>query len=642
MGVGNMDLYGKNQLQRYTELTSRIRELSSPQLSELDDAERYRETLVSNFARIGELARLNRDILQSFYYPMLQSEDPLSPESIEAMRAFSGMLIDAYSMENLDLPIVYLQSKRLLKDAEQKQDLALIIRALDDLVISSYTMMHMTCRLAPTYTICYEYRDIGLEAARRILTWLEPERFEQLPDDETKEIVLINARYICTLFERGDAYGDEKINAEDLAVLERALSLSENPFYRQHAPTYDWTYHNFRTLEYICSLNAFGNVRGFGDTQLQRICDCAKALERLFTREERTLSAYGARSTIDLLCVRAQYYAKEISVEEYKTRLLAISATADPQDFSFHSTMIHFFVPLEYLIVLNKKRLKAAEETALASFYTQMIAYLHRMPKQGSLTFILTFLADIMQHFIEVPEGPDFETLCLEIMAALHPQTYVHTLNVADFSACLTTHLVRLHPELFFDCTGCSTEAQVRQKSAELRSFVYHAALMHDIGKLFIIEHILTYERDLFSQEFDIIRTHPAFGADLLERFNHLRPYADMARGHHRFFNGQGGYPENFDIDKSPYKTLIAILTCADCLDAATDTVGRSYKKAKTLDQFLEEMRAESGTRYAPYMVELMERPEVQKDIRALLQVTREQNYRNTYHVLESVFRKTS
>ena len=69
---------------------------------------------------------------------------------------------------------------------------------------------------------------------------------------------------------------------------------------------------------------------------------------------------------------------------------------------------------------------------------------------------------------------------------------------------------------------------------------------------------------------------------------------------------------------------------------------GEWYKKAKTLDQFLEEMRAESGTRYASYMVELMERPEVQKDIRALLQVTREQNYRNTYHVLESVFRKTS
>ena len=641
-GGADNRISGDTHLQQYTALTSRIRALSSPQLTDLDSAERYRETLVSNFIRIGELARQNRDILQNYYYPLLQSEDPLSGESIAAMRAFSGMLVDAYSMENLDLPIVYLQSKRLLQDAEQKQDVALLIRALDDLVISSYTMMHMTCRLAPTYTVCYEYRDIGLDAARRILEYLEPSRFEQLPDDETKEIVLINARYICTLFERGDAYGDEAINDKDLNVLEHALLLSANPFYRQHAPSYNWTYHNFRTLEYISSLCAFGNVRRFSLVQMQSILHYSRQLKALWQKEKDSLSSYSTDGIIDMLLARASYYANASTKAEYKEALLSISKTRNPDDFSFHSTMIHFFVPLEYLIVLEESGPTVEEEQILSAYYQQMITFLYRMPKQGSLTFILTFLADIMKHFIEVPDGPDFETMCLEAMAALHPQTYVHTLNVADLTACLTSHLIRMRPELFYDCAGVRSDNAVLKKAGEIRDFAYHAALMHDIGKLFIIENILTYERDLFSQEFDMIRAHPAFGADLLTRFERLRPYADIARGHHRFYDNRGGYPADFDLDASPYKTLITVLTCADCLDASTDTVGRSYKKAKTPEEFLQEVTERSGSQYAPYMAELLQRPEVRKDIKALLHVTREQNYRNTFFTLESLFREAS
>lgn len=628
---------GSEQLQRYSELTSWIRELSSPQLKDTDDAELYRLTLIRNFTRIGELSRLNRDILDDYYYPLLQSEDPLSEESIEAMRQFARTLLNAYKMETLDLPMIYLQSGRLLKDAERKADTGMILRALDDVVISAYTMMHMTYRLTPCFDVCFKYRDIGFAAAERILEHLPPERFEKLPDEETKEIVLINSRYIGTLFERGDALGDDKVNSSDLEILERSLSLADDPFYQENAKEYNWVYHTFRTLEYISSLISFGNLRGYDHEKAVRICAHAKALSKLWDREQPYLSKYSTQGIIDLNLARARYIAGEIDVAQYKDALLKISRKREDNNFSFHSTMINLMVPLEYIIVLDAEHLTRSEEQILNGFYRRMISYVHRMPKLGSLTYILTFLADILKRFIEVPGGMDFEAICLELMAALHPQTYVHTLNVADISVCLTRHLIRTQPEIFADYTGLTDKDAIRAKEKDIVHYIYHAALLHDVGKLFIMENILTYERDLFTQEFDLIRAHPVFGAYMLGRYPGTQQYAPVARGHHRYYDCSGGYPESSDVTKLKERNLIAIVTCADCLDAATDSVGRSYKKGKTFDAVLAELKDGAGARYAPWLLTLLEDEEVRSDLSEMLTSGREKNYRNTYHVLETL-----
>ena len=50
-----------------------------------------------------------------------------------------------------------------------------------------------------------------------------------------------------------------------------------------------------------------------------------------------------------------------------------------------------------------------------------------------------------------------------------------------------------------------------------------------------------------------------------------------------------------------------------------------------TLDEYLEEFRNEQGTRYAPYLADLMDRPEVYKDLCHLVETVREEHYRKTY-----------
>ena len=91
-------------------------------------------------------------------------------------------------------------------------------------------------------------------------------------------------------------------------------------------------------------------------------------------------------------------------------------------------------------------------------------------------------------------------------------------------------------------------------------------------------------------------------------------------------------------MESSPYRTIIAITACADCLDAATDSIGRSYKRGKTLDEFIQEVDEGSGTRYAPYVAELLHDPQIRSEIEQFLSEGRNENYRKTYTILKQDF----
>ena len=96
-----------------------------------------------------------------------------------------------------------------------------------------------------------------------------------------------------------------------------------------------------------------------------------------------------------------------------------------------------------------------------------------------------------------------------------------------------------------------------------------------------MLEIIETQHRPLTDEEFGIIRSHPNRGGQYLSIDEDLARYVDIARGHHKFYNGKGGYPNDFDNTVSPECFMIDIITVCDCLDAATDQYGRTTTKPR-------------------------------------------------------------
>ena len=110
----------------------------------------------------------------------------------------------------------------------------------------------------------------------------------------------------------------------------------------------------------------------------------------------------------------------------------------------------------------------------------------------------------------------------------------------------------------------------------------------HNIGKYFCIDIVSNSSRRLTDDEFEIIKHHPLnfsaiYQGEMTPEFECIR---DCALLHHRWFNEAGGYPREKHTANKPF---VNILTIADCIDAATDNIGRPYGMGKTLEDLIQE-----------------------------------------------------
>ena len=622
------------ELLRYFEQTEEIRRLSAPHIRDIDGADSYRETLLENYRRIGELAKDNAVILSSYFYPMLETERKLTSEEIRIMRFFSSTLNNASNLINMDIPLIYRQAKRLLEDAECKQDDNMRILALDEVVSTSYIMICMTERLLPVNDSAVRYKEFGLEAGEKLLKYLDKDKFVTL-SDESKELIVINARYLRVVSMVDGMMDTPESNALIIERMKNALAIADDPFYREQLPNYDWDMHVYRTLEYIGTLSDYNNAKGFTKEELEFINTSAERIQELYYSDDSVYSNADNTNETRLIIYRNAYLTGKISLQEYKDKLreMSLEDHRETLDDNVSPAMVH--TPLEYLLLIDSDNIEEEDRFFLLQLYGLLITYMHQTPKMGKITFLLSYMFSILKHFIEIPGGISFEHVGINLIAALHPPTYVHTLCVADFTKCLTNHLLKRSPELFIGMPGINSADDAKNNADKIIDFAYHAALCHDFGKLSIIETIITYGRDLLDGERRFITVHPSVGAYLLSLVPTTSEYADIARGHHKWFDNTAGYPEDFDLDASPYKTIISIVTCADCLDAATDSVGRSYKKGKSLEELIDEFREGRGTRYAPYVVDLFSDKDILSEVSDILETKRDINYREAYNVLK-------
>ena len=129
------------------------------------------------------------------------------------------------------------------------------------------------------------------------------------------------------------------------------------------------------------------------------------------------------------------------------------------------------------------------------------------------------------------------------------------------------------------------------------------AALLHDIGKLAVPEHIINKPGKLTPEEFEKMKVHPQVGAEILERVAFPYPVAPIVRSHHERWDGTG-YPAGLSGEEIPIGARI--LSAVDCLDALASD--RQYRPAIPLDLAMEKVREKSGIWFDPQVVDLLEK----------------------------------
>jgi HD-GYP domain-containing protein (c-di-GMP phosphodiesterase class II) len=125
------------------------------------------------------------------------------------------------------------------------------------------------------------------------------------------------------------------------------------------------------------------------------------------------------------------------------------------------------------------------------------------------------------------------------------------------------------------------------------------AGMLHDLGKLVILDNILRKPRQLTEEEFELIRSHPVVGDKILRPLRFLSCEAKAVRHHHERYDGKG-YPDGIRGEDIP---LIArVVTVADAFDAMTSN--RPYRSKRPIEAALAEIARNAGTQFDPAIAE--------------------------------------
>jgi putative nucleotidyltransferase with HDIG domain len=127
-------------------------------------------------------------------------------------------------------------------------------------------------------------------------------------------------------------------------------------------------------------------------------------------------------------------------------------------------------------------------------------------------------------------------------------------------------------------------------------------AVIHDIGKIGIPDHILLKPGRLDSDEFEEMRRHPEISSYILDELELPPVVRDMARNHHERFDGKG-YPDGLKGSEIPLAARI--LTVADAFDAMTSD--RPYRRALSQEVAAAEIKRNAGSQFCPDVVAALE-----------------------------------
>ena len=127
-------------------------------------------------------------------------------------------------------------------------------------------------------------------------------------------------------------------------------------------------------------------------------------------------------------------------------------------------------------------------------------------------------------------------------------------------------------------------------------------ALLHDIGKIGIPEHVLRKPGKLNEDEWTLIKRHPLISDYILSELD-LHPFVrQCARSSHERMDGMG-YPDGLRGDEIPLPARIVFV--ADALDALTSV--RPYRPSRPMLAALAEIREHTGTQFCPSVVDALE-----------------------------------
>ncbi len=603
--------------------------------------ENVQELLELHSVEIRKIIKVTNDLIDEYVTPFLK--DPLSITETDAvhLEEFAEKL-SGYR-ESVDTGLCYDIRHALTVYAQKINDEPLFIRNMFYKGLALFYLDRSTFRIAMGE--CYQ----------KVMDFSN--RYEEF-DCETRKL-------ICR------AYGNYYISVEGSEINEtyrrydKAKDFWENTAQRLNPEFPICAYFN-NMYENLCS-TTISVLRSASSKTVN-----AEYKARLLYSAEYMYDSYLKKTAIqtndytsvDLKYIynlyAARYYNGIITIKELVDFLFNIYIQAD-DDYTYDDLYKKLHISalyLHYLKLMPSEECSKEQKLEKAKKITgEVFAYTKKIPDSLSRAHVATFVTNFASGSKGYYDDLEYVKLLLSLTVFRHPPTYAHSVMVAKIAFVITKYMLEHCPDYFIGLPDINTVRDVKNSYLSILRFVWYSGLVHDVGKISYTHLVSFYVRRLNDREFEIIKQHSpkasgfinsaraenfhtieiegtiSMGEQLVDdKIDIFDYFADVAVGHHKSFDGKFGYPPNFDNLKSPVKQIIDIITIADSIDAATDSVGRSYASKKTLEDMREDLLSQIETRYCPVATKIIfENQDLYNEIYEVLN-----NFR--YEVYQSCF----
>lgn len=556
--------------------------------------------------RLEALRGENIRMLNEQLFPALDDLFGASEARLEELAAFADALMDWST--NLDCGVYVAIHDAMLRLCRIRRDRDGTIRELYKLGMGLYYLRRSVEGLDERAAAPFNFENemVFTEASSYI------RYFNDVDREETKGYIIRSLANVslCTR--------DRK---RRIAVSARTLDILNDTSYRSSAPGLPWDAFVRKTHQQM-SVNRH-ELSG-GDLTKEELAAVLDSCYEVFKPEEAAENPS--------IRWRWPYYEMEYNCGyvDLKTTLerlerLIQEPKPDPYDVSGMYGSVQ--LPLYYgrLLAGNPQLLNDRHYLRfLDGAYRQMMDAMLQCPAERMDDYFVFLIDAVITNFREFEGCINYREVTVAFMRRFTGSLYISSRLSSDLMRCFCGMVFEQDETFFDDIPFIKNIENSDEKRERLLSFASDCGFYHDFGLIKMNLSRTMQTRNLFENEYRMYMLHTISGYDDLRKRPSTACFADAALGHHRWYDGTDGYPNDYVRNDSPYRQLTDVMAVASALQ---EEKGDIEEKVRNI---LEGERR----RFSPMVTAFLTDAKLVSSLDELLSGSRETYYRSVYETL--------
>lgn len=550
--------------------------------------EAYQEEWAADREKIRQKVNRNMELLRTELFPLLDHLLEAGAEEREQLREFASKLFQVG--EELDTGLFCQIHQALLNLARLTKDRGGMIRELYWLGLGRNNRCNKMVGLEQSLAADYmsQMRLCFTEAGAYL------KYFDEIEDRETRDYIL-RARANMSL-------GQFASSGEKIRRVSQTLKILQDKYYQEMEPDIPWEKYIFMTHRQMASSISFSKECEMSAEEIEAIMESVyivyqTRIQEAAERKERP----PIHSAFSYYAI--SYYCGIDTMDGLLTKIEYLMDSTDLSDFSSENMYGLISLPAFYCQYLKQYPDRIPQRSEyIAGLYQRILDYVEIFPEAPDNETLFLYLRQLANRFVETTNGISYGEFMLKLVMRFAPQLYIQFNRVAEAADALCRIIMKEEPAFFDDIMWIRQLQDPEEKLQQAAEYARGCGLFHDMGKINFINLYAQAGRQWFEEEYEMTRLHTVVGKGCLEECPSTCRYADVALGHHSWYDGSRGYPESYKRLECPQRQMVDVISLLDWLENVTDAQCLSTGTQMTFDEAVQKAISMEGRRFSPLL----------------------------------------